>query len=111
MEYQAKRYQDAKSKVPYSDWMDKLRKRKKAAAAKIDIAVNRAIKGNFGDHKFEREGVWAMRIDFGPGYRVYYSVEDGQIILLLIGGDKGSQTNDLDAAVAYLKDYHARKPK
>ena len=64
---------------------------------------------NFGDHKFEREGVWELRIDYDPGYRVYYSIEDGQMILLLTGGDKKTQSSDVDRTAAYLRDYKARK--
>ncbi|EFW7285917.1 addiction module killer protein, partial [Shigella boydii] len=64
--------------------------------------------GNFGDHKFERDGVWELRVDYGPGYRVYYSIEDGEIILLLIGGNKKTQTVDLDKAVSYLQDFKKR---
>lgn len=111
MPFKAQRYQDGNGKVPYTNWIKKLRKKNPAAAAKVDTAVSRAMGGNFGDNKFERDGVWALRIDFGPGYRVYYSLEDGQIILLLIGGDKSSQDADIDKAVAYLTDFNARKPK
>ncbi len=67
--------------------------------------------GNFGDHKFERDGVWELRVDYGPGYRVYYSIEDGEIILLLIGGNKKTQTADLDKAVSYLQDFKKRSKK
>ena len=91
--------------------MDKLKKRDRLAASKIDTRIDRAESGNFGDHKFERDGVWELRIDYGPGYRVYYTVEDGQIILLLIGGSKKTQTQDLDKAVEYLKDFKARTKK
>ncbi|EFB2210212.1 type II toxin-antitoxin system RelE/ParE family toxin [Escherichia coli] len=66
------------------------------------------MSGNFGDHKFERDGVWELRVDYGPGYRVYYSIEDGEIILLLIGGNKKTQTVDLDKAVSYLQDFKKR---
>lgn len=67
--------------------------------------------GNLGDHKFERDGVWELRVDYGPGYRVYYSIEDGEIILLLTGGNKKTQTADLDKAVSYLQDFKKRSKK
>ena len=108
MFYTAKRYQKSNGKIPFTDWIKKLRKKDLHAALKIDVQVARACAGNFGDHKFESEGVWALRIDYGPGYRVYYSVEGGQIILLLIGGDKRSQQIDINKAIGYLKDYQAR---
>lgn len=78
------------------------------AALKVDSRIARAMSGNFGDHKFERDGVWELRVDYGPGYRVYYSIEDGEIILLLIGGNKKTQTVDLDKAVSYLQDFKKR---
>ena len=109
MPYTAVRYQKRDGRVPYAEWMKLLQKKDVRAAAKIDISINRARAGNFGDHKFERDGVWALRIHYGPGYRVYYSVQNGTIILLLVGGDKKSQQSDLNSAVDYLKDYEARK--
>ncbi|WP_202303393.1 type II toxin-antitoxin system RelE/ParE family toxin [Dryocola clanedunensis] len=108
MPYTAKRYRDNNGKEPYTEWMKKLRKKDVRAAAKIDIRVARAETGNFGDHKFERDGVWELRVDYGPGYRVYYSVVQGEIVLLLIGGDKSSQHKDLEKAAANLQDYYSR---
>lgn len=109
--YKTERYKDTNDKVPYTDWIKKLRKKSTQDASRIDARVARAQAGNFGDHKFERDGVWALRMDFGPGYRVYYSLEDEKLILLLIGGDKSTQDTDIDNAVAYLADYHVRNKK
>lgn len=109
--YQSKYYQDANGKKPFNDWRESLKKKDPRAVSKVDNRIDRAEAGNFGDHKFERDGVWEMRIDYGPGYRVYYSVEDGKIILLLIGGIKKSQESDLDKAVNYLQDYKVRSKK
>ncbi|EJF5652547.1 type II toxin-antitoxin system RelE/ParE family toxin [Salmonella enterica] len=111
MPYTAKRYQTENGEVPYADWMKKLRRKDQTAALKVDSRIARAIGGNFGDHKFERDGVWELRIDYGPGYRVYYSIEDQEIILLLIGGNKKTQTADLDKAVNYLQDFKKRSKK
>ncbi|HHL2713002.1 TPA: type II toxin-antitoxin system RelE/ParE family toxin [Yersinia enterocolitica] len=108
MPYTAKRYQEENGKVPYTDWIKKLRKKDPRAAVKIDNRIDRAESGNFGDHKFERDGVWELRIDYGPGYRVYYTVDNKEIILLLIGGDKTTQDKDLDKAVTFWRDYQAR---
>jgi len=60
--------------------------------------------GNFGDHAFCRDGVWELRIDVGPGYRVYYSKGHQTIIFLLQGGDKRKQQADIDQAVRFLQD-------
>ncbi len=64
--------------------------------------------GNFGDHKPCRDGVWELRIDQGPGYRVYYSLLRNEIVLLLLGGDKKAQSDDIDQAIDCLKDYLKR---
>ncbi|EOF5388235.1 type II toxin-antitoxin system RelE/ParE family toxin [Salmonella enterica] len=108
MPYTAKRYQTENGEVPYTDWMKKLRRKDQTAALKVDSRISRAMGGNFGDHKFERDGVWELRVDYGPGYRVYYSIENGEIILLLIGGNKKTQTADLNKAVSYLQDFKKR---
>lgn len=108
MLYTTKRYQDPDGKVPYTEWIIKLRKRDPRAAAKIDTRVDRAESGNFGDYRFEREGVWELKIDYGPGYRVYYALDGDRIILLLIGGDKSSQTQDLAKAVKFWREYQTR---
>ncbi|CNH94641.1 putative addiction module killer protein [Yersinia intermedia] len=58
--------------------------------------------------EMERDGVWELRIDYGPGYRVHYAFDNKKIILLLIGGDKTTQDKDLDKAVTFWRDYQAR---
>jgi putative addiction module killer protein len=64
--------------------------------------------GNFGDHKFCRDGVWELRIDVGPGYRVYYAVAGSQVVLLLCGGDKRTQGADINRACEYWQDWQGR---
>lgn len=108
MPYTAKRYQTENGDVPFTDWIKKLRSKDQTAALKIDSRISRAMGGNFGDHKFEREGVWELRIDYGPGYRIYYSIENNEIIILLIGGNKKTQPADLDKAIRYLLDFKKR---
>ena len=78
------------------------------AKAKIASRVNRMASGNFGDHKPCREGVWELRIDQGPGYRVYYNLVGHEIVLLLLGGDKKTQNADIDQAIVCLNDYLMR---
>jgi putative addiction module killer protein len=90
----------------FQDWLTQLRdKLPKMAVVK---RVNRVEAGNFGDHKFCRDGVWELRVDVGPGYRVYYALAGKQVVLLLCGGDKGSQDSDIDRACAYWKDWQNR---
>jgi putative addiction module killer protein len=61
--------------------------------------------GNFGDHKFCREGVWEFRIDVGPGYRLYYGLAGKQTVLLLCGGDKRTQSSDIACACGYWREW------
>ena len=69
----------------YLDWLRRLRDVR--ARIGIDRRVNRIELGNFGDHRFCRDGVWELRIDLGPGYRLYYAGIGTEIVLLLCGGD------------------------
>lgn len=90
----------------YIDWLRRLRD----GQAKVAIIrrVARIEQGNFGDHKFCREGVWELRIDTGPGYRVYYAQSGQRLVLLLCGGDKRTQNADIGRAVDYWHDWQRR---
>jgi putative addiction module killer protein len=79
------------------------------ARISIDRRINRIELGNFGDYKFCRDGVWELRIDVGQGYRVYYAIAENQIVLLLCGGDKGTQNADISRACACWQDWLSRK--
>ena len=81
------------------------------AMARIAARIERLERGAFGDCKPLREGVWELRIDCGPGYRVYYSVVGTTVVLLLCGGDKRRQSADIERAVSYLKDYKLKDYK
>ena len=87
----------------YRDWLDRLRDQ--AGRARILVRVDRLIHGNPGDHRNLPGGVSELRIDFGPGYRVYYTQRREQLLLLLIGGDKSSQVKDIAKAQQLAKDY------
>lgn len=73
----------------------------------VDARVARFRGGNFGDSKSLGKGVFESRIDYGPGYRIYYGVDGDEIILLLIS-DKSSQSADIDLAQSYWADYKTR---
>lgn len=75
----------------------------------IQRRIDRVANGNFGDHRFCRDGVWELRIDYGPGYRVYYARTGETVVLLLCGGSKRSQSADLKEAAHYWADYHRRR--
>lgn len=76
--------------------------------AKIAARIVRLEAGNFGDCKPVGDGVWELRIDYGPGYRVYYAVIGTAVVLLLCGGDKRKQAADIRRASAFLEDYRER---
>ena len=82
----------------------------KNTSAKVSVIrrVARMEQGNFGDHKFCRDGVWEMRIDTGPGYRVYYAISGEQVVLLLCGGNKQTQDKDIRRACEYWQDWKRR---
>jgi len=90
----------------YTDWLKRLRD----SRAKVAVIrrVARIEKGNFGDHSFCRDGVWELRIDVGPGYRVYYALSGRQVVLLLCGGDKRTQDTDIGLAVDCWQDWQRR---
>lgn len=99
-------YETADGKRPFDDWLDRLRD--KTTVARITSRLNRVVLGNFGDAKPVGDGVSELRLDFGSGYRVYFSLEGDAIVLLLCGGDKSSQDKDVRTAKAYLDDYRRR---
>lgn len=90
----------------YDDWLRRLRD----LPAKVAVIrrVTRVEQGNLGDHKFCRDGVWELRIDVGPGYRVYYALEGQRLVLLLCGGVKRTQDADIARAVGYWNDWQRR---
>ena len=96
-------YLDEAGKRPFADWFNGL---DAVAAAKVTVAVARVGQGNFSSVKGVGEGVQEYRIDFGPGYRVYFG-EDGDEIVLLYGGDKDSQVADIRRAKEYWEEYNA----
>jgi putative addiction module killer protein len=80
----------------FDRWFDSLRD--KQAARRIQVRIDRAQDGNFGDHKSVGEGVSEMRIHHGPGFRVYFTARGTEIIILLAGGDKATQAKDIHIA-------------
>lgn len=90
----------------YLDWLRRLRDHQ----AKVTVVrrVARIEQGNFGDHKFCRDGVWELCIDVGPGYRVYYALSGWRVVLLLCAGDKRTQDADIDRAVNCWRDWQRR---
>jgi putative addiction module killer protein len=88
------------------EWLSKLKDTR--AQAKIMTRLDRVAVGNFADCKALRGGLCELRIDWGPGYRVYYAMLGKNCVLLLAGGDKRKQSSDIEKALAYLQDYKER---
>jgi putative addiction module killer protein len=90
----------------YIDWLRRLRDNRAKVA--IIRRVVRIEEGNFGFHRFCRDNVWELRIDSGPGYRVYYALSGQRLVLLLCAGDKRTQDADIGRAVDYWQDWQRR---
>lgn len=103
---QVRHYLDPVGRDPFSEWRKRVRDTKTRIA--IDRRIMRLELGNAGDHKFVRDGVWELRIDVGPGLRIYYGKAGSTAVLLLCGGDKGTQAADIDRACAYWRDWQER---
>lgn len=85
----------------YRDWINSLRDR--AGRARIQVRVDRLANGNPGQHRNLTGGISELKIDFGPGYRVYYTEREGDLVMLLAGGDKSTQQQDIRTATALAR--------
>ena len=85
----------------YRDWINGLKDR--VGRARIQMRVDRLVHGNPGQHRNLTDGVSELKVDVGPGYRVYYTERGNEIIILLAGGDKSTQQQDVKAAVALAR--------
>ena len=99
-------YTDTLNKQPLTQWLGELKDIR--ARAQIRARLARVESGNLGDCKSLRDGVQELRVDYGPGYRVYLSRQGPVMVLLLCGGDKGDQTRTINQAIEYLNDWKQR---
>jgi putative addiction module killer protein len=95
-------YVTADGQNPFREWLATL---DVPARARIQARVLRLSTGNLGDHKSLGGGVWEARVMFGPGFRLYFGQEGRRVILLLVGGDKSSQSRDIRKAREFWKAY------
>ena len=93
----------------FQEWLWSLRDRR--TQEKIAARVARLEVGNFGDCKPLGQVLWELRIDWGPGYRIYYAIVGKELVLLVSGGDKRRQSADIELALNYLRDYRERNQK
>ncbi len=98
-----RRYTTAEGKVPFTDWLESLRDRN--VRVRIKSRLDRVEQGNLGDFKSVGEGVFELRINYGPGYRVYFGQVGLTIVVILIAGDKSTQEQNIQQAIEYWKDY------
>jgi putative addiction module killer protein len=99
-------YVNGAGKNVFVDWLSRLADIR--AKAKIEIRINRLASGNYGDCKPLGQGLSELRIDYGPGYRIYFAMVGRECVLLLCGGDKRKQPHDVKRALEYLKDFKER---
>ena len=104
--YQIDHYTTADGTDVFAEWIGSLRDQR--AVAKVLTRIDRLALGNFGDYRVLDGGVFELRIDVGPGYRVYAARVGKVVVLLLCGGDKKTQPKDIDNAKACLQDYKKR---
>lgn len=101
-------YLDRDGESPFGDWFRRL---DATAAAKITVALTRLSQGNFSNVKGVGEGVYENRIAYGPGYRVYFGKDGETLVILLCGGTKKKQSQDITSAKLRWRDYKERKRK
>ena len=100
-----RKYVDEQGRIPYDDWLVHVRDRQ--AIARINTRIRQMEGGNEGDWKPVGEGVRELRIPVGKGYRVYYALDGTEVILLLVGGDKSTQSADIKTAKRYWRKHNA----
>ena len=99
-------YRTAAGRAPFSDWLEGL---DAVTATRVSAYKNRMRRGQWGDYRSVGEGVWELKIDFGPGYRIYYLRDGLTVVILLCGGDKSSQQADIRQAHRFAEDYWRRR--
>ena len=102
-----RRYITPDGRNPFAEWLSSLRDLN--AVVKIEQRLDRVRLGNLGNSKSVGEGVCELKIDFGPGYRVYFGQFGSTTVLVLCGGDKSSQEQDIRKAKEYWKEYEERE--
>jgi putative addiction module killer protein len=105
--FEVVRYQRDDGSEPYTEWFRRLRD--VTAKTSIGKRLRRVQVGNLGDCKPVGEGVSELRVDMGPGYRIYIGVRGSTMVVLLCGGDKSSQSRDIERAKAFWADWKRRQ--
>lgn len=98
-------YKAASGRMPFVEWIEGIKE--KHTRSKVYTRLDRLSFGNFGDCKSLGDGIFELRIHYGPGIRVYFSKIGNKVVLFLCGGDKSSQNKDIKKAKEYLQDYQS----
>ncbi len=96
-------YRTPNGRQPFTEWLESIREAN--TQDRMQARLERLEEGNFGDYKSVGEGVFELRFHFGSGYRIYFAQIGNTIVLLLCGGDKSSQTRDIEQAKTYWREY------
>ena len=104
--FELREYLTVNGRSPFGEWLSSLKEPK--IRARIRVRLDRVSLGHFGDCKRLGGGIQELRLDIGPGYRIYFGQEGNRIIMLLCGGDKSTQRTDIIRARAFWADYNRR---
>lgn len=96
-------YRTPDGRQPFTEWLESIRDIN--TQDRMQARLDRLEEGNFGDYKSVGEGIFELRFHFGSGYRIYFAQIGNTIVLLLCGGDKSSQTRDIERAKTYWREY------
>ena len=100
-------YETPNGQAPFTEWFASIQDIK--TQTRIRGRLDRLEKGNFGDYESVGSGVFELRLHFGPGYRIYFGEVDRTIVLLLCGGDKSTQTRDIQRAKIYWLEHKEKQ--
>ncbi len=100
-----RKFETADERVPFDEWFMGIRHSR--TRARIETRIDRLSLGNFSNCEPAREGVTELKMDFGPGYRVYFGLDGGTLVILLAGGKKDTQDADMKLARQYWREYNA----
>lgn len=95
-------YITSSGKIPFLDWLNGIKD--STTRHRIRRRLDRLEIGHYGEYKILGEGVCELKLDFGPGYRIYFAEHDNIVVILLCGGDKGSQSKDIQTAKTYWRE-------
>ncbi len=107
IEKQVRIYRLPNGQVPFLEWISRLKDRR--AKQRIQVRIARLRLGNFGQTCSVGDGIRELKIDYGPGYRVYFGQEGNELVILLCGGDKSTQNEDIKEAKEYWASYRKER--